>query len=441
MSSPRHVFSDLSGTTLAAPIASGDLSCTVVALSSSGPPHYAFPDYASGTAFTATLKDAATGTIVEQVLVTEWNVETNTISAMSRGVNGTTAQSFATGDKFQLLVVAADFNNAAFVNQPNSFNQTQTMNGAPIDEAEGAIVPSSSTINLETATGNYIHVSGTTSITGVTLNQGASREVVFDGILTLTNGANLILPSGANITTAAGDTAEFRGEASGVVRCVNYLRASGLPIVGGSFLPLAGGTMTGPIDEAQGTSVASATTTNLETATGNYIHITGTVTITGITLSNGASREVVFDGSLILTNGASLILPTGANITTAAGDTAEFRGEASGVVRCVNYLRSNGQALANPGGGIGTGQTWTNPNAVPGSRVLGSTYTNLTSQPIQILISIDDSAGDGTLLINGAIVAHMGGDNNNTGTYSAIIPVGNTYSATGTVLHDWWELR
>ena len=326
MSSPRHLFSDLSGTTLAAPIASGDLSCTVVALSSSGPPHYAFPDYASGTAFTATLKDSATGTIVEQVLVTGWNVATNTISAMSRGVNQTTAQSFATGDKFQLLVVAADFNNAAFVNQPNSFKQTQTMDGAPIDEAEGAIVPSSSTINLETATGNYIHVSGTTSITGVTLNQGASREVVFDGILTLTNGANLILPSGANITTAA-------------------------------------------------------------------------------------------------------------------GDTAEFRGEASGVVRCVNYLRSNGQALANPGGGIGTGQTWTNPNAVPGSRVLGSTYTNLTSQPIQILISIDDSAGDGTLLINGAIVAHMGGDNNNTGTYSAIIPVGNTYSATGTVLHDWWELR
>jgi hypothetical protein len=102
------------------------------------------------------------------------------------------------------------------------------------------------------------------------------------------------------------------------------------------------------LNEAQGADIASAATVNLTTATGNYVHITGTTTITAITLAQGAPRTVVFDGALTLTNGASLLLPTGANITTASGDTAVFRGEASSVVRCVSYDRKNGTSLTHP---------------------------------------------------------------------------------------------
>jgi hypothetical protein len=111
------------------------------------------------------------------------------------------------------------------------------------------------------------------------------------------------------------------------------------------LLALTGGTLTGALNEAQGADIASAGTVNLTTATGNYVHITGTTTITAITLAQGAPRTVVFDGALTLTNGASLLLPTGANITTAAGDTAVFRGEASSVVRCVSYTRKNGTSV------------------------------------------------------------------------------------------------
>jgi hypothetical protein len=103
--------------------------------------------------------------------------------------------------------------------------------------------------------------------------------------------------------------------------------------------------ITGLINEAQGSNIASASTINLTTATGNYVHITGTTTITAITLAQGAERTIVFDGALTFTNGASLILPSGANITTAAGDTAIVRGEAAGVVRCINYTRANGLAV------------------------------------------------------------------------------------------------
>ncbi len=94
------------------------------------------------------------------------------------------------------------------------------------------------------------------------------------------------------------------------------------------------------------TAKASAGTVNLDTATGDYVEITGTTTITAITLANGQERTCRFSGILTLTNGASLILPTGANIATAAGDVAVFRGEPSGVVRCVSFLRANGRALA-----------------------------------------------------------------------------------------------
>lgn len=111
---------------------------------------------------------------------------------------------------------------------------------AAINESQGATVASASTINLTTATGNLVHVSGTTTITGITLAQGYRRIVVFDGALTLTNGASLILPGAANITTAAGDSAVFVGEGAGVVRCVAYVRANGYPLLSGFGSSLAG---------------------------------------------------------------------------------------------------------------------------------------------------------------------------------------------------------
>lgn len=101
-----------------------------------------------------------------------------------------------------------------------------------INEAKGADIASASTIDLDAATGNLVDVTGTTAITAITLSVGRERVVRFTGALTLTNGASLVLPGGANITTAAGDFAIFRGYASGVVRCVIYSRADGSPIIG-----------------------------------------------------------------------------------------------------------------------------------------------------------------------------------------------------------------
>lgn len=89
--------------------------------------------------------------------------------------------------------------------------------------------------------------------------------------------------------------------------------------------------------------IASATTTSLTGNTFDFAHITGTTTITGVTLATDEECWVVFDGALTLThNAVTLILPGSANITTAAGDRALFRGIDGSNVRCMDYVRAAG---------------------------------------------------------------------------------------------------
>jgi len=104
------------------------------------------------------------------------------------------------------------------------------LSGAALDEAQGADIASAATIDLNSATGNLVDATGVAAITAITLAQGAQRTVRFTGALTLTNGASLVLPGGANITTAAGDYAIFRGYAAGVVRCVLYDALASSPL-------------------------------------------------------------------------------------------------------------------------------------------------------------------------------------------------------------------
>jgi len=118
----------------------------------------------------------------------------------------------------------------------------------------------------------------------------------------------------------------------------------GLPPTATGF---TGGTLTSSLNEAPIATLASASTVNIGAAAANTISITGTTTITAFdTIASGALRRLIFAGALTRThNGTSLILPTAANITTAAGDVAEFVSEGSGNWRCTNYERKDGSAL------------------------------------------------------------------------------------------------
>lgn len=111
-------------------------------------------------------------------------------------------------------------------------------------------------------------------------------------------------------------------------------------------------TPTAAINEAPTVTIASSTTPAIFAAAGNTILLTGTTTVTGFdTIAAGAVRRVRFDNALLLTyNATSLILPTSANITTAADDVAVFLSLGSGNSICISYSRKSGAALAAAAG-------------------------------------------------------------------------------------------
>lgn len=105
------------------------------------------------------------------------------------------------------------------------------------------------------------------------------------------------------------------------------------------------------IDATKYADIASAATVDLDLAAGAYGQITGAVAITAITLSEGRPTWARFTGALTLTNGASLVLPSAANIVTAAGDWALFA-KIGSVVYCLFYSRATGAAVT--AGALGT---------------------------------------------------------------------------------------
>ncbi|MFL9899062.1 hypothetical protein PQR71_13010 [Paraburkholderia fungorum] len=166
-----------------------------------------------------TIANTAAPTNVMYGTVTSYNSST--------GALGVSASSVSGSGTFSAWTISVSGGPGAFAG---------TAAGA-IDEVKGVSIASAATVNLEAATGNFVHITGTTSITAITLNSGAERTVVFDSVLTLTyNATSLILPGGANITTAPGDTMIVRGDGSGVARVVTYVPASGLTVAVAQYM-------------------------------------------------------------------------------------------------------------------------------------------------------------------------------------------------------------
>lgn len=93
----------------------------------------------------------------------------------------------------------------------------------------------------------------------------------------------------------------------------------------------AGDTMTGLLTFAAGADIASAATIDLTAATGNVVRITGTTTVTNVTINNGQVQWCYAVGALPLTHHATnLPLPGSASYTCAAGDLLCFSKDGNG---------------------------------------------------------------------------------------------------------------
>ena len=231
---------------------------------------------------------------------------------------------------------------------------------------KGADLTSATTLTLG-SDGSYFDVTGTTTITGISaIGVGAVISLQFDGALTLTHSATLVLPDSLNITTESTDIATLiQDDATPTWRLLTFSRADA---TSGGFLtnvvedttPQLGGpldTNSKAINESEGSAVASATTTNIYGGNdGNTLHITGTTTIVDFTdaSSVGQWRRIIFDGALTLTHGSGITLPGGANITTAAGDYAYVYADAVDAFTVAPYVRADGSigTLKHEDGGI-----------------------------------------------------------------------------------------
>jgi len=188
-------------------------------------------------------------------------------------------------------------------------------------------------------------------------------------VRTMTGTANEITVTGgdgvsANPTWALPTAMTFTG------KTVTGGTFSGITVSGGTFSGTIAGsptysgliTFSAAVNHAKGSDIASATSTDIGAATGNYVVVTGTTTITSFgTVVAGTQRIVRFSGALLLTHHAtSLILPTAADITTATGDVANMVSEGSGNWRCTSYTRATGAALAATDATISTSDITTN---------------------------------------------------------------------------------
>ena len=105
-----------------------------------------------------------------------------------------------------------------------------------------ATVASASTADIGAASSPFVQITGTTGITSFGTTYSGARYVRFAGALTLThNATTLILPGGANITTAAGDTlvAVPTGNPGAGWRVVVYQRADGTALVSSAYMTKA----------------------------------------------------------------------------------------------------------------------------------------------------------------------------------------------------------
>lgn len=211
-------------------------------------------------------------------------------------------------------------------------------------ETHGADIASAGTINLETSSGELVDVTGTAAITAITLKDGHVRTVRFTGVVTLTNGSNLVLPGGANITTATGDFAIFRGYAAGVVRCVAYALISGRSIVAPS-----GPTLLATLTASSSASLSD--TTHITSTYNAYQFIFRALTVSG-TAVNLHITYSTDGGSTYLSSGYAGVLGVstyiGLLLISQSGSTSQAPLYSTGPV-------SGSLIFSNPNAAIASG--------------------------------------------------------------------------------------
>ena len=224
-----------------------------------------------GTDYTYATLENSSGA-VEIVKVIARSGDTLTVV---RGQDGTSAVTWNAGDVIDVRPCRAAFNDIMATKQNASANldkyaavnptaaglallddadaaaQLATLGAAPlagatftglVNFAAGASIASAATINLATATGNTVVITGTTPTTSFIMNVGQQMLLLpNDAWPIIHHATNANINGGASYTCAAGDRVYVAKDSTGVVR-VNVIKQDGTAVVTSSDFP-AGTTM------------------------------------------------------------------------------------------------------------------------------------------------------------------------------------------------------
>lgn len=172
---------------------------------------------------------------------------------------------------------------------------------------------------------------------------------------------------------------------------------------------------TGGLDLAAAeASAAVAATVDLGGLPSLKVALTGTGTVTSFGTVPNRLRLLRFTGAATLThNATSLILPGGATLVTAAGDTAVATSDGSGNWRVVDYVRASGKPLAGPAAAEitdagATGRavlTAADAGAAAGALGLGPSFRNRLRNAA---FAINQRARSGTVTLAAGAYGHDG---------------------------------
>jgi hypothetical protein len=257
---------------------------------------------------------------------------TATVRAEDKGLSLPAATAAARGRLFGVTDSGGDVQSLWMEKSAAEWQRILTLPSltSMIQFTKGTDVASSTSTTIPTD-GNFFDITGIATIESMTAYQaGTVIWTRFTGAgLTLThNAASFILLGGSNLVTRQNEIIMWLSLGAG-----NWKM------------------MDSTVSDRQAPALASATTTSIWSVNGASVHVTGTTTITslGSAPSVGAMKTIIFDGVLILTNGASLVLPGAANLTTEAGDAMVVYAETVSEIRVISYTRANGKHPVNKG--------------------------------------------------------------------------------------------
>ena len=287
---------------------------------------------------------------------------------------------------------------------------------------QGSNIASAGTISI--GEGGYFHITGTTGITDIdfaTDKTGRRAILIFDGALTLTHsGTTLILPGAANITTAAGDMAEFVSEGSDAVRCTQYWKAAAPPV---------SGTNTGDNSANSSTMFVGTTSHALNRASASEV-LTGITSIDGVAEGGTGTADVT--NAMHANYGALSVSGRSANSAGVPADIAASA--ASGAV-----LRESGSTI-----GFGTVATaGIANNAVDNTKQsqlaantikannTGSTANAIDATAVQVKTMLN--------VVNDAIVSASAGINTTETLIVKNTAMAASRMAAKTLIHVHWD--